>query len=152
MSDYRFGGESLERSTRDAERSMAKVGDMQARMTALVGRGEAAEGKVLVECTSNDGISKVNIDPRMLRSPSEEIGEQVRLAVNVAIKDLQTQMQELSKEIFGMDATNVLDPEEALAKVEELGNAYAGEMQGLLREITSQQARAKEAMERMQRR
>lgn len=152
MSDYRFGGESFERSTVKAESSMAKVADMQARMATLVGRGEAAEGKVSAECTSNDGISKVDIDPRMLRSPSAEISEQVRLAVNAAIQDLQTQMQDLSKEIFGMEATNILDPEEALAKVEELGNAYAGEMQGLLREITSQQARAKEAMERMQRR
>ena len=152
MSDYRFGGESFERSTRDAERSMTKFGDMQSRMAALVGRGEAAEGKIFAECTSNDGISKVHIDPRMLRSPSEEISEQVRIAVNAAMKDLQAQMQELSKEIFGAEATDVLDPEEALAKVQELGNAFAGEMQGLLREINSQQARAKDAMERMQRR
>jgi len=152
MSDYQFGGERFERSTREAERSMAKIGDMQVRMAALVGRGEAAEGKVFAESTSKDGISKVFIDPRMLRSPSEEISEQVRTAVNAAIMDLQVQMQELSKEIFGMEATDVLDPEEARARVEELGNAYAGEMQGLLREISSQQARAKDAVERMQRR
>jgi DNA-binding protein YbaB len=55
----------------------------------LVGEGEAADGKVKVTAGIGGKIEKVELDPRALRTDSDELGEQIAEAVNAALKDLQ---------------------------------------------------------------
>jgi DNA-binding protein YbaB len=158
MADINYGG-NIEQFLRDAEQSMAKVNEMKDQIADVVGRGEALDGKIAAEFTSSDGLSRLDLDPRALRMPSDELSKEIRAAVNAASKDFQTQLTQATTSMFGLpdDPRSLIrDPAADMAKLQEhaqaqaskLGDAFAGQMKDLLREITVQQQRATEAMER----
>jgi DNA-binding protein YbaB len=160
VTDFGAVGEGLERILRDAESGMPKVGPMRERIGELVGKGEAADGRITAEFTSADGLSALELDPRVLRLPAAELSRQIRAAVNAASKDFQDQLTRVSGELFGggdaqsaepsdpQDAKPFLDPAAALGRLEKMGDAFAGQMKDLLRELSVQQQRAREAAER----
>lgn len=158
MADFGFAGEGLERILRDAESGMPKLGEMRDRIGELVGKGEAADGRITAEFTSTGGLSALELDPRVLRLPAAELSQEIRAAVNAASKDYQDQLSRVSGDFFGGtapgdprgadDAKPFQDPAAALAHLDKMGNAFAGQMKDLLRELTVQQQRAKEAAER----
>lgn len=149
MTDFGFG-EELERNLRDAENSMSKVNEMKDRIAATVGEGEAADGRIKAEFAGEGGLRALDLDPRVMRLPSQELSEQIMAAVNAAAKDFQEKIASISGELFGggseAEAGRLADPKVALANVEKLGNAFAGKMQEVLRELTAQQQSAKDAM------
>jgi DNA-binding protein YbaB len=158
VADFGLSGDEFERVLREAENSLPKVGEMRERIREIVGKGEAAGGRITAEYSSEGGLSALQIDPRALRLPSDELSQEIRAAVNAAAKDFQGQLSQVSGELFGQKgeapdpndpkaAEQILDPSAALAQVEKLGDAFAGQMQGLLRELNVQQQRAKDAAE-----
>jgi DNA-binding protein YbaB len=160
VADFGFSGlsgDAFERVLRDAENSMPKVGEMRERITAIAGKGEGADGRITAEYSSESGLSALEIDPRALRLPSDELSQEIRAAVNAAAKDFKGRLTQVSGELFGAkgeasdpndpEAAKPLDPSAALAQVEKLGNAFAGQMKDLLRELGAQQQRAKDAAE-----
>ena len=96
----------------------------------------------------------------MLRLPVAELSQEIRAAVNAASKDFQEQLTGASGELFGgdafaaaapggpQDAKPFQDPAAALGRLEKMGNAFAGQMKELLRELSVQQQRARGAAER----
>jgi DNA-binding protein YbaB len=159
MTEYSLGGGDFERFLRDAERNMAKAGELKDRIADVVGRGDAADGKIRAEFNSTEGLARLDLDPRALRMPSEELSEEIRNAVNAASKDFQTQLGQATQAMFGLpdDPMSLMqDPASDMGKVEaharaqaaQMGDAFAGQMKDLIRELGVQQQRAKEAMER----
>jgi DNA-binding protein YbaB len=159
MPDIGGVGDGLERILRDAETGLPKITKMRERIGELVGKGEAADGRITAEFTSGDGVSALELDPRVLRLPVAELSNEIRAAVNAASKDFQDQLTRMSSELFGgadsaaeprgpQDAKPFQDPATALGQLEKMGDAFAGQMKDLLRELTVQQQRAKEAAER----
>lgn len=59
------------------------------RSEQLQGIGEAAGGRVAVTAVPGGRIDAVRLDPRVMRMASEELGEQLALAVNAALDDLR---------------------------------------------------------------
>lgn len=57
------------------------------------GRGEAAGGKVRVVAGTGGELTSVELDPRVMRMPSEELAEELRSAVNAALRELRSRSQ-----------------------------------------------------------
>jgi DNA-binding protein YbaB len=159
VADFGFAGERFERMLQDADQDMSKVTEMRERIAGIVGRAEAADGRITAEYTSEGGLSALDLDPRVLRLPSAQLSQEIRAAVNAAAKDFQKQLAEVGGRLFGMPggaldpddpaaAKRFQDPAAALAQVEKIGNAFAGQMKDLLQELSTQQRRAQEAAER----
>jgi DNA-binding protein YbaB len=150
MSDFTPGGDNFERFLRNMEQSTSEFTELQERINEVVGKGEAADGRITAEYTTKEGLSALQLDPRALRLPAEELSQEIRAAVNAAAKDFQSQVTEMSGKLFGApgDPKAQVDPAEAMAKLDQIGNAFAGQMKDLVRELGIQQQRSKEAMER----
>jgi DNA-binding protein YbaB len=160
VADFGFAGEGRERVLRDAESGMPKVGEMRDRIGDLVGKGAAAGGRITAEFTSTCGLSVLDLDPRVLLLPAAELSKEIRAAVNAASKDFQDQLTRVSGALFGdasggsaeprgpEDAKPFQDPAVALGRLEKIGDAFAGQMKDLLRELNVQRQRAREAAER----
>jgi DNA-binding protein YbaB len=174
VADFGMAGERLERILGDAEGGTAKAREMRERIGDVVGKGEAADGRITAEFTSAGGLSALELDPRVLRLPSAELSREIMSAVNAATKNFQEQLVRVSGELFGgaadaadavgageaggpdaderlgpADAKPFQDPAAALRHLEKMGDSFAGQMKDLLRELTVQQQRAKDAAERI---
>lgn len=145
-------GPEFERVFRGAEDQMAKVKELKARMADVVGRGEAADGRVSAEFKKDGGLTVLDLDPRVMRLPAAELSLEIRAAVNAAAQDYQTKISEVGEELFGgteQGAATMADPKVALAEVEKLGEGFATQMKDVLRELTVQQRRARDAIEQL---
>jgi DNA-binding protein YbaB len=60
----------------------------------IVGEGEAADGRIRVAAIVGGALKSVEVDPRAMRMSSEELGEQIVVAVNAALEDLKTKVSE----------------------------------------------------------
>jgi DNA-binding protein YbaB len=102
MTDYSsFGHADMESSLRQARIQAEKIKEMQDELMALVGRGEAADGKVRVEYATGTGMRNLQLDPRAMRMASHELAEAITSAVHEAMGDLQRQTSALTKERLG---------------------------------------------------
>lgn len=60
----------------------------------IVGEGEAADGRIRASAIVGGTLKSVELDPRAMRLPSDELGEQIVAAVNAALEDLKTKVAE----------------------------------------------------------
>ncbi|NKZ02456.1 YbaB/EbfC family nucleoid-associated protein [Actinomadura latina] len=148
MAEFSLGPE-FERYQRDMQQQMGDFAKMQESIRAAVGRGEAADGRVVAEYQAEGGLTKLDLDPRALRLPAVELSEEIRTAVNAAAQDFQTKAREASTAMFDMpdDPEKALDPGKALASLDKIANGFAGQLRTLAHELGIQQQRAKEAMD-----
>ncbi len=145
-------GPGFERFLRDAENQMSKAEELKQRMAEVIGKGEAADGRITAEFQSVGGLTALDLDPRVLRLSSAELSLEIRAAVNAAAADFQQKLGQVSGELFGVTdetAQKLTDPKVALAEAEKLGNDFAVQMKDVLRDLTVQQQRAKGAMEQI---
>lgn len=148
MADFSLG-DGFEQFQRDMEQNMGGLGKVQERINDAVGKGEAAEGRIRAEYRTDGGLTALDLDPRALRLPADELSEQIRTAVNAASADFQRQVREASSSMFTMpeNPEQALDASAALASLDKIANGFAGQMKQLAHELGVQQQRAKDAMD-----
>jgi DNA-binding protein YbaB len=145
-------GEGFERFQRDVEKNMGGFTEMRERIDEAVGRGEAAGGLIAAEYRGEGGLTALELDPRVGRLPIAELGEEIRKAVNAAVRDLQDQVREAGGMLgASADPERALDPAAALASLDKLADGFAGQLRELARELGVQRRHAEEAMERYRR-
>jgi DNA-binding protein YbaB len=98
----------------------------------LQGVGEAADGLVRVVAVAGGQIESVWIDPRLMRSASQSLAEEIRMATNAALADLRAALT---------DATAAPDTAVMLEQLRELQRGAVPQLQGLIDTLGSVQER-----------
>lgn len=99
----RMLGFDLETLSRQTERMFGGIKEYQEAGAALVGRAKSADGQVKVEWTEQEGVRRLEIDPRAMREGSERLGEIIATVIGQARADLRKQDQEALEEALGAD-------------------------------------------------
>ena len=132
-----FAGGGMENALREARAQAAKMSDLQSDLMSLVGRGEAADGKVRVEYATGVGMQNLEIDPRAMRLASQELSEAITSAVREAMNDLQRQTRELTQSKLG----DLGDTEKLRAHVAAAQREFDGRMSDVNEQIALTAAR-----------
>ncbi|HEU5158265.1 MAG TPA: YbaB/EbfC family nucleoid-associated protein [Streptosporangiaceae bacterium] len=97
-----FGGADFERLLGEARRALGALSSGEpaepaaagANAEPVTGEGSAADGKVTAKVVAGGHLEELTVDPRLLRSGSEELCAQIKIAVNAAIDDLRVHTTE----------------------------------------------------------
>ncbi|WP_026403502.1 YbaB/EbfC family nucleoid-associated protein [Actinomadura rifamycini] len=84
------------------------------------GVGEADDGRVKVTAVSGGRLKKVEINPRAMRLPAEELGEHLVTAANAALDDLRSNAADAAGPAVDIDRLN--------QQVEEIQNESLRQM------------------------
>ncbi|MFC4116375.1 YbaB/EbfC family nucleoid-associated protein [Nonomuraea zeae] len=71
------------------QQDMAALERLSDQIAAVRGRGEAAEGRVVVEVTQSGGLAGLTIDPRAMRLGSTELAAAILDAAAKAARDAE---------------------------------------------------------------
>ncbi|WP_375487510.1 hypothetical protein [uncultured Jatrophihabitans sp.] len=82
--------EQAEQAMRRAEAQLGNFQTLRPLLAELVGHADTADDKVHVDWTAQ-GLSRLDIDPRAMRLPSEDLAAEIRAAIAAAIADLREQ-------------------------------------------------------------
>ncbi|MFI0407763.1 YbaB/EbfC family nucleoid-associated protein [Actinomadura sp. 3N508] len=119
MTDHEF---DLDKLLRASERQVANAEEMKSRTAELLGRAESDDGRIKIEWGPLGELAKLQIDPRALRTGSENLAETIVEVAAAAKQDLQRQMDDLTSEIFGPGG----NPDEIQPDPAELQETIAG--------------------------
>jgi DNA-binding protein YbaB len=95
-----FGGTDFERLLGETRRALGALGSgartrgdapgaADADAEPVTGEGSAADGKITAKFAAGGHLEELTVDPRLLRSGSEELCAQIKSAVNAAMDDLR---------------------------------------------------------------
>lgn len=93
-----LGGDEFGRLLEDTRRALGALrtgsGAGSADAEPVQGEGLAADGRVTARVASGGHLEALTVDPRLLRSGSEEVCAQIMVAVNAAMDDLKARTAE----------------------------------------------------------
>ena len=98
------------------------------------GEATAADGLIAVVAAPGGRIQAITVAPQALRQGSAYLAEQMTLAVNAALDDLQARMV--------AEAPDAPNPAVLLERLEDVQQQSVRQMQSFLSALTSAQARA----------
>ncbi|MFB4266424.1 YbaB/EbfC family nucleoid-associated protein [Nonomuraea sp. GTA35] len=138
MTDFGdFANIDVDRLLRGVDEQLAKSDELQRRLPMVVGRGEDADGMVVVEY-AQEGIRTLDIHPKAMRLAAAELSEKVKEAVHAATTDLQREIEELMAELFGTAATPsrlMNDPEALLKPIRQAEANYDRAFENVMGEL-----------------
>lgn len=79
--------EQAEAMMREAEARLGNFQSLRPALAELAGRGEAADGQVTVEWTT-EGLTELELNPRVMRMPSTDLADAIKEAIGAARADL----------------------------------------------------------------
>ncbi|WP_165977379.1 YbaB/EbfC family nucleoid-associated protein [Nonomuraea diastatica] len=130
-----FANIDVEAFLRDSRQRATEFAAAQKEAAAAVGRATAANGHIVVECTAQGGVTRLEIDPRAKRMSVGEMSEAILAAIHDADADLQRQVSTIVGDSFGGMGPAMADPDTALAKVAEAQQAFDRMMSDAMGEL-----------------
>ncbi|WP_329428151.1 YbaB/EbfC family nucleoid-associated protein [Streptosporangium sp. NBC_01495] len=110
-------GQRIGEMLAEAVQGLARTAEPRAD-AAVQGSGEAAGGQVRAVAGQDGRLHELHLNPRVMRMASENLAQEILLAVNAALDDLRAGVP-------GLEAAELTDPQE-LAKT--LGGVHADVM------------------------
>ncbi|MEV4565440.1 YbaB/EbfC family nucleoid-associated protein [Nonomuraea sp. NPDC049419] len=89
------GDEELGRLLRGYQQDLAELESLRDRIAAVKGRGEAADGRVVVEVTQAGTLAGITIDPRAMRLGSQQLAAAIMEAAGRAGRQAEQEAQDL---------------------------------------------------------
>ncbi|MEO3886186.1 YbaB/EbfC family nucleoid-associated protein [Nonomuraea sp. B5E05] len=120
-----FGNIDIDKLLHSLEEQTGKSEQVQKSMGRLVGRGEDADGLVVVEY-AHEGMRKLTIRPKAMRLSADELSERITATLQEAIEDLQRQTNEFMAELYGDQVDPMRMLENPVAMLKEARRAEAG--------------------------
>ncbi|MEO3790263.1 YbaB/EbfC family nucleoid-associated protein [Nonomuraea sp. B10E15] len=130
-----FANIDVEAFLRDTQQRAARFAAAQKEAAAAVGRATAANSHIVVECTAQGGVTRLDIDPRAKRMSVKEMSEAILAAIRDADADLQRQLSAIMGESSGGPDPAMADPDTALAKIAEAQQAFDSMMSDAMGEL-----------------
>ncbi|REE96568.1 YbaB/EbfC family nucleoid-associated protein [Thermomonospora umbrina] len=96
-----FRLEDLDRLGRQADDAIRRLAESADALGAVTGEGEAAEGLVRATVDGAGALRSVDLNPRVMRMGSEELGRAITVAVTAAQADAQRKTTELLTATIG---------------------------------------------------
>jgi DNA-binding protein YbaB len=137
--DHFLRTNAIEDAMRTAQSNLARMNEVQEALASVVGVAESADGRVRAETDNASGLKKLTIDPRAMRSGSEELAETITKVVAEAMADLRRKSQEAAQRIMGGRKRDLKDAkasiDEARASFDRIAVDAQSEMERLRRRI-----------------
>jgi DNA-binding protein YbaB len=89
------GDQELGRLLDRFQQDVAAIERLSGQMTAVKGRGEAAEGRVVAEVTQTGALCGLTIDPRAMRLGSAELAAAILTAAGKAARVAERETEDL---------------------------------------------------------
>ncbi|MEO3801730.1 YbaB/EbfC family nucleoid-associated protein [Nonomuraea sp. B1E8] len=83
------GNQELGRLLKGYHEDVAALERLNEQVTAVRGRGEAAQGRVVAETSQTGGLTGLTIDPRAMRLGSDALAEAILEAAGEAARDAE---------------------------------------------------------------
>ncbi|REF38037.1 YbaB/EbfC family nucleoid-associated protein [Thermasporomyces composti] len=112
---------------------MGRLQELQERIKSLVGRAESEDGRISVAYSEPRGVHDLQLDPRALRMPSEDLAATIERLVNEARDDFRRQTAEVAQETFG----STMNPQNLVANLPQM-EANLGEILQAAKESSNQ--------------
>lgn len=129
MSVYGSADE-VDRLIDDVRATVGHVSDQDPPTTAT---GTGADGRIRVTAVTGGRIERFELDPRVMRLPSETLAEELLIAVNAALDSLRAETM--------AGAAGAADPAMLAARLAELQNTSVRQLHGFLGAIAEVQRR-----------
>lgn len=116
-----------------ADERLARLKEVAGTLGELVGRGEAADGQVVVEWASG-GVRDITLNPRVMRMASGDLADALKEAIAAATADLRAQVQQTLGDA-GVAAEKPPSVDELREQMRALGRQIVGNGRASLDEI-----------------
>ncbi|SEG92028.1 Conserved DNA-binding protein YbaB [Nonomuraea solani] len=83
------GDQHLGRLLKDFQREMEALDGLRDRIASVRGRGEAADGRVVVDVTQSGALAGITIDPRAMKLGSDRLAAAIMEAAGRAARDAE---------------------------------------------------------------
>src|SRR5438128_1956209 len=86
---------SAESMLRDSESRLTAFSGLRDELRTLVGHAEFDEGKIVAEWSAADGLTALDLDPRVMRMASADLSAAIRATIRDAITDLSNRSRQV---------------------------------------------------------
>lgn len=86
---------TYERALADFSRQREDLAARQEQLTEMRGHGESPDGLVRVEAAVGGRVTKVELEPKVMRKPSMDLAADIQTAIDAATADAATQAADL---------------------------------------------------------
>lgn len=102
---------------RRSQEQAAQARKVQDAVAQLVGIAESADGRIKVECTAQNPITNLHLDPQAMRLGSQQLAEAIMAVAGQARQDLERRTNEAATDISGgIDPLEIFKSREAMTQ------------------------------------
>ncbi|MER6946237.1 YbaB/EbfC family nucleoid-associated protein [Nonomuraea sp. NPDC000554] len=116
-----FRLDDLNQITERAEQTQRRLTSAASEIQGINGVGESADGRIQARTDANGRLIEVTLDPRAMKMSSQDLGEEITLAVRRAWDDGEARREQLMRDAVGELPPT---PDEAIERFDEILHSF----------------------------